>query len=90
MAVLSISSVNTSFILCPTLLYSPLKLCVFVGDSSGQPNCDRFLPQNWHNRSVLFAVKLFGCKIDFAHLHRWLLRPARDRHTFPHMSLLAW
>ena len=34
MAVLSVSSVTTS--------YSPLKLYVFVGDSSGPPNCDRF------------------------------------------------
>ena len=49
----------------------------------------QILPQNWHNRSVLFAVTLFGCKIDFVHLRRWLLRPARDRHNFPHMSQLA-
>ena len=43
MAVLSISSVTTSFISCSLPLpYSPLKLYAFVGDSSGQPNCDRF------------------------------------------------
>ena len=43
MAVLSILNVTTSFISCsfPTLLF-PLKLYMFVGDSLGQPNCDRF------------------------------------------------
>ena len=50
----------------------PLKLYVYVGDSSGHPICDRCLPQNWYNQSVLFAVTLFGCKIDFAHLRRIL------------------
>ena len=35
-------------------------------------------------------MTLFGCQIDFAHLRRWLLRLARDRHTFPYMSQLAW
>ena len=38
MAVLSVSSVTTSFLSCPT----PLKFYVFVGDSSGQASCDRF------------------------------------------------
>ena len=42
-AVLSVLSVNTSCISYPLPLpYSPLKLYVFVGNSSGQPNCDRF------------------------------------------------
>ena len=38
MAVLSVSSVTTSFISYPL----PLKLYVFLCGSSGQPNCDRF------------------------------------------------
>ena len=43
MVVLSVSSVTTSFISCPLLpSLLPLKLYVFVGNSSGQPNCDRF------------------------------------------------
>ena len=43
MAVLSVSSVTTSFVSCPlTLPYSHLKFYVIVGDSSGQPSCDRF------------------------------------------------
>ena len=43
MAVFSVSSVTPSFISCPLLLpYYPLKFYVFVGDSSGQPNGDRF------------------------------------------------
>ena len=50
----------------------------------------QILPQNRYNRSVLFTVTLFGCKIDFANLRRFLLRRARDRHNFPHMSQLAW
>ena len=37
----------------------------------------QILPPNWHNRSVLFAVTLLRCKIDFAHLRRWLLRQAQ-------------
>ena len=40
-AVLSVSSVTTSFVSCP-LPSPPLKFYVFVGDSSGQPSCDRF------------------------------------------------
>ena len=41
MSVLLVSSVITSFISCP-LPHIPFELYVFVGDSSGQPNCDRF------------------------------------------------
>ena len=40
MAVLLVPSVTTSFISCPPPL--SLKLNVLVGDSYGQPNCDRF------------------------------------------------
>ena len=76
MAVLSVSNVTTSFISCPLLLPYGRSLTSL-----------KILPQNWHNRSVLFAVTLYGCKIDFTHLRRWLLRPAKDRHIFPHMSL---
>ena len=65
MAVLSVSSMTTSFISLPLPLpYSPLKLYAFIGDSSAKLR--QILPQNWYNRSVLFAVTLFGCKIDFA------------------------
>ena len=43
MAVLSVSSVTTSFVSCPLPLpYSHLKFYVFAGDSSGQPSCERF------------------------------------------------
>ena len=43
MAVLSVLIVTTSFISCPLPLpYSALKLYVFVGDSSGKPNCNIF------------------------------------------------
>ena len=42
MVVLSVSSMTTSFTSCPLPPYFPLKLYVFVGDSSDQLNCDRF------------------------------------------------
>ena len=42
MAVLSASNVTTSFVSCPPPPLLPLKFYVFVGDSSGQPSCDRF------------------------------------------------
>ena len=47
MAVLSVSSVTTSFVSCPLPaplfpLPYPLNFYVFVGDSPGQPSCDRF------------------------------------------------
>ena len=41
MAVLSVLSVTTSFVLCPLPL-PPLKFYVFVDDSSDQPSWDRF------------------------------------------------
>ena len=73
------------------LMYSPLSyppLCVRRW-LFRPAKLRQILPQNWHNPSVLIAVTLFGCKIYFAHLRRWL-RPAIDRHNFPHMSQLAW
>ena len=75
MAVLSVSSVTTSFISCPLPLPYPLKLYVFVGDSSGHPKLRQILPRNWHNRSALFAVTLFECKMT-TYIHTYIRRNA--------------
>ena len=64
----------------------PAKLYAFVG-LFRPAKLRQILPQNWHNQLVLFAVTLFGFKIDFAHLRRWLLRPAIDRHNFLHIYI---